>query len=184
MKNRTDETKKDVIEKLIATEEEESLARFRASEFEMKIRTKVRGISKHRERLSLRQTVPAAVWIGLASAILVGAVVFLIIPKKTPGPDMAQMIAAVLRQTPRIQAIEGNAIAEAAPQNEVASPLEQRILSTLLGGIKNPESNRSLNWNPPPWSAKPKSRFLSLEETYKILVIDKAVEHLLVLMTS
>ena len=72
MKNRTDETKKDVIEKLIATEEEESLARFRASEFEMKIRTKVRRLSGREGRPSPRRAVPTTAWVSLAAAPKIG----------------------------------------------------------------------------------------------------------------
>ncbi len=184
MMDHTDETNKDVIEKLIAMEEEESLARFRASDFETKVRTKVRQLSGREGRHSLRRAVPTAAWVSLAAVMLAGAVILVILPKKTSGPDMAQMIADVLRQTPRIQTMKENARIETAPENKVASPMEQGFRSVLLAGIQSPGSDRSLNPNSPPASAKPKSRFLSLEETYKILVIDKAVERFLALIPS
>ena len=184
MRNRTDEIKTQVIEKLIAMEEEESLAKFRASDFEAKARKRIGGISGRKGRSSLWRTVPAAAWVSLAAVMLAGTVILLILPKKAPGPDMAQMIADILVQSPPIRVPADHAPAETAPQNEVASPMGRKILSVLLGGSQNSESDRSLNRSSPPTSAQPKSRSLSLEETYKILIIDKAVERFLALISS
>jgi hypothetical protein len=184
MRNRTDETKTDVIEKLIAMEEEDSLVKFRASDFGTKIRRSVRDSVEGKERFSRWREAPAAAWVSLASVILISAVVVLIIPQKTPGPNMAQMIADVLGQSPPIRALADDAPAETAPQNEVASPMERRILSALLAWIQGPESDRLSGQSTRPASIKPKSGPLSLEETYKILNIDKAVERFLTLMTS
>jgi hypothetical protein len=184
MMNRTDQSNQHVLEQLIAAEEKESLAAFRASDFEAKVRKKVQDVSGRKGHPSPRRAAPAAAWVRAAAVMLAGAVILLTLAKKEPGPTMTQMITDILSQTQPNRILADHAPAETAPQSEAASPMERRILAALRAGAQGPEAERLSGRSARPASIKPGSGSLSLEETYKILIIDKAVERFLSLISS
>jgi hypothetical protein len=184
MVKQEDRDNHDIIERLIAREEEEALAKFRASDFRRRIEKKIQAASKQAIHHPPFHSILRPVWLLPVLAILSGSVLFVLIIHRTPQPDIAAAIEDVLRRTPGVQAIENKPVGKADTGNMSASPMEKTMAAVFYQVIKNTALNQAQIKNSEPPATVLEARPLSLEEIYKILFVDKSIERVLALISS
>ncbi len=182
MKNVKPEGMGSTLEALIRAEEEASLARFRAGDFEAEVRKRVEAAdgSKTESRpRGLRR--PAWALAGAAAGVLIVAAGLLLL-RSPDGPSaMVRSIEQSLTGAPGIEALAadrsvGRDASESAPGESDAVHLAAALASGRTGGTGSTESRRT--------APRPDARPLSLEEIYKIVMVDKSIERALSLITS
>jgi len=180
MKDRGPEIKDDNLERLIDAEVDSALAKFRSGRFEADVRkriddTAVPAAAGKRSRSRFR-----AAWIGAAAGLAAASAAILILFPRTPGPAMVQAIGIFLRQTPGIAALESRDLAgREARESTIPSPMNVRIQEALAAGHRQSEETPLSPTEPSDSQEGRKVRLMTIEEIYKILIIDKSIERVL-----
>lgn len=183
MKHRSHESKNESFESLIDAEVDSALAKFRSGRFEANVRESIREMAGRKSVDSLPHGLPRPARIAVAAGLLAGVVTIMILFQRTPRPDMAQAIENALQRTPGILALERHPSERLLAQEEIPSFLNNEIQSALrLGRRKPAPARQSVEGAAIPGKIQ-NLRPLTLEETYKILVIDKSVERVLALIS-
>ncbi len=182
MSDRGRDSKQESIERLIDAEIHAALAEFRSGHFEADVRKKIRGMGTIKKGIHFAGGFRRPVWIAAGLVLLAGAIMLTLLFHRTPRPAMARAVEAVLQQAPGIAALEYRLSQRNQEAKEIiASPMNSQIQTVLW--------QRGLNSGAAPDDSlsRPKAgrgtRPMTLEEMYKILVIDKTVERVLALVS-
>jgi hypothetical protein len=179
MKNDENQEPGDVIQKLVAAEEEEAFRRFRDRDFSARVIALVRAEEKGRRPSSFWQKIPVAAWTGAALLVLGAAIALIIGVPRGPRITTMQTIEDFLRQTPGVQGLLNQpAVAELNP-DEIPSGFEKSILKTLAATGEERAGERSVGSETTPALERSKVPRLDLEKTYEILIQEKAIERVL-----
>jgi hypothetical protein len=168
-----------IISETVAAEESAALARFRASDFEGSVRRRLARSGAVEARRPLFPSITPAGWGaiagGLAACALIAA---LLLPPPAELADIGDQIARCLETNPGVLS-QGW---EAGPSTGTDPAVEPSRLSSILTGLMG---DRSPDPGAPAAPAPRRSfgRPLSLEEMFKILVIDRSVERALALVS-
>jgi hypothetical protein len=180
MGERDDRETHELIREIIGAEEKDALARFRGSGFEAKVRAKLAAApAAGRGRARIFGLSPAA-WGGLAGGAAACALIAaLLLPRPATGGDIGARIALVLARNPGVFHQDAGTAGGAEPAGMPSS------LSVILTGIV---AGRESDAGPAVKEAaatvrRKAERPLSLEEMFKILVIDRSVERALALIS-
>jgi hypothetical protein len=181
MRNPPPEIEKDKIRRLIAAETDPALAKFRKIDFEANVRKRIGEIPARKSGISFGRILPIPVWVAIAAVLLVAGIVVVSVFQKTPRPNMAQTIEAVLGKTDGFLARRYDVIERSQPDGDVGLAAGDNFLAAAL---RNASSAQNHAPQSPAPAKTPRVRPLRLEEIYKILFIDKAIEHVLTLISS
>jgi hypothetical protein len=182
MENHKPDTTGKFIEDLIAAEEKEALARFRAGDFRSQIENRLKSAADHKRQPFHPRLVIQPVWAGVAVLIILGTAILPRILHQRPRPDFAPTMENVLRLMPGFLAIEDSvplpsemrASATSSWEKTIAAALSRPAAEAAKSQIRSPESNSG---------QIRRGRPLSLEEIYKILFMEKSVERVLSLIS-
>jgi len=183
MKDSPSEIHDESLERLIDAEVDSALAKFRSGNFERDVRRKIREIPQRKHVLARLRALPGAVRMAIAAILFAGGLILLIHPQKTPGTDVAIVIENVLRQTLGSQAQERGEPEPLQALEEVSSPMNGQIMTALMRVRQNSASTLLPGRGQAPASQGQRLRPMTLEETYRILFIDKSIERALALIS-
>lgn len=184
MKDRDEDLKHDSIDHLIQTEVDGALDRFRPGDFEAKVRRNIRGITAEKSLRAFAHGFPHPFWIAAALGLLSGVMAILIVFHKTPRAAMAQAIESILQQTPGILALENRDLeGSRAEEPMISSPMNIRIQKALIGGHQESGETPLPREESMPSGEGRRTRPMTIEETYKILIIDKSIARVFALIS-
>ncbi len=184
MNDHIQERNHDSIERLIDAEIDDSLNKFRSGDFEAHVRRSLRGMTAQKSGRKFATVIFRPLWIAAALVLLAGAMAILILYSKTPKAAMAQAIESVLQQTPGILARENRDLeGSRAAEPTILDPLNRRIRQMLTIGRRDSESPPLPGEGTTSPGIERKMRPMTIEETYKILIIDKSIERALALIS-
>jgi len=182
MENRKPDTTSKFIEDLIAAEEKEALARFRAGDFRAHIENKLKSAADQKRPPFHSRLVIQPVWAGAAVLIILGTAILPRILNQRPRPDFAPAVENVLRLMPGFQAIEGFVRLPSEMRASPASSWEKTIADALSRASPGVSPNQGRT--PEPRTGQlPGTRPLGLEELYRLLFMEKSVERVLALIS-
>jgi hypothetical protein len=183
MKDRPSEILDESLERLIDAEVDSALAKFKSGDFEGDVRRKIREIPERKNILARLRALPGAVWMAIAAIVFAGGLTLLVHPQKTPGTDVALIIENVLRQTLGSQDQERREPEPLQAPEEISSPLNGQIMTALTRVRQNSRSSLLPGGGQAPTGKVQRLRPMTLEETYRILFIDKSIERALALIS-
>lgn len=173
----------DMISELIAAEEKDALARFRASRFEDRLRNRIKMDRAQPSRPSALRAALRPVWISAAVLVVLGSAALIFLRSRPPAPARVMSVENVLRLLPGIQAIEKQKPGglDIAPLS--GSPLDQSIAAVLSSRIRPDAGSPALDRHPAPPSFDPARKPLDLQELYDLLIMNKSIERVLTLVS-
>lgn len=174
----------DLIEKLIGAEEEDALWKFRAGDFQSRLKKQVQVKEGEKNRLSFYRQKPKLVWGAAGLLLAAGGIVFLVISGHAPREGAVKTLEDVLLEMPGIRAIERQPSVNLDRQTIAPAPIESSFATVLSEVEKEKASKESrattyLN----PYEGK-KPPHLDLQKKYEILIIEKSVERFLRLFSQ
>jgi hypothetical protein len=182
MENHKPDTTGKFLEDLIAAEEKEALARFRAGDFRSRIENRLKSAAGQKRPPFHSRRIIRPAWAGAAALIILGTAILPRILHQRPRPDFAPSVESVLRLMPGFQAIEGSAALSSEMRVSTASSWEK----TIADALSRRSAGVSLSQGRTPESRAGqirRGRPLGLEEIYKILFMEKSVERVLSLIS-
>ncbi|MDP2913994.1 MAG: hypothetical protein Q8O91_00920 [Candidatus Aminicenantes bacterium] len=184
MNDHIQEMNHDSIERLIDAEVNDSLSKFRSGDFEAHVRSSLRGMTAQKSGRKFETVIFRPFWIAAALVLLAGAMAILILFPKTPRAAMAQAIESVLQQTPGILALENrNLEGSREAESTIPDPIGSRIREALMSGRRDSDSPPLPGEGLTSPGIGRKTRPMTIEETYKILIIDKSIERVFALIS-
>lgn len=182
MENHKPDTTGKFIEDIIAAEEKEALARFRACDFLSHIEKRLQSLPAESFRSRLRRMIWRPAWVVILGVALLGGMALRLVIHRSPRPNFSATIEQALHRMPGFQAIEGSVPLPSEMRASATSSWEKRIADALSrpsaeaakSQIRSPESRAG---------QIRRGRPLSLEEIYKILFMEKSVERVLSLIS-
>jgi hypothetical protein len=183
MKDRPPEIYDESLERLIEAEVDSALAKFRSGNFERDVRQRIREIPERKRVLDRLRALPGTVWMAIAAILFACGLVLLIHPQKTPGTDLAIIIENVLSQTLGSRAQERGEPEPLQAPEEIASPMNGQIMTALMRVRQNSRSTLFPSRGQVSASKGQRLRPMTLEETYRILFLDKSIERAFALIS-
>lgn len=174
----------DLISDLIAAEEEDALARCRATHFEDRLRGKIAAGLALPSRPRAFRAALRPVWISALALAVLGSLVFVFLPHRPGVSRSAMTVESALRQLPGIQAIEKQEPGDLDMISLSDSPLDQSIARVLSTGIRPDETPPAGDRHSAVPSFDPDKKPLDLQELYDLLMMNKSVERVLTLVSS
>ncbi|GEM_PF-5146480 len=169
----------ELIERLIAAEEEEALARFRESRFEERLR----------ERVSVARTKPSAfqrprasfrfAWVCAVSLVALSCLALLIVRGRHPAERTLEAVEENFRLLPGIQALERHRADRSVPASSPHSPLENVIAEALMSLIAAARGSSPGLEGTIPVSSEIGRKSKNLQVLYDLLVTERSVERVL-----
>jgi hypothetical protein len=174
----------DLISKLIAAEEENALARFRASHFEDRLRSRiVTGLARRSRPPGFRAGL-RPVWISAVGLVVLGSLVLVFLLHRPQVPRSVITVEIALRHLPGIQALEMQPPGGLDITSLSDSPLDQSIAIFLSTWIRPERTPPVGDRRPAVPSFNPDRKPLDLQELYDWLIMNKSVERVLTLVSS
>jgi len=184
MKDHIQEKNHDSIERLIDAEVNAALDKFQMSDFKSEARRNVQGMMARQHGRKFATVIFRPLWIAAALILLAGAMTILILFPKTPKAAMAQAIVSFLQQTPGVLALENRDLeGSRTDESTIPDPLSSRIRETLMNGRRDSESPPLPGEESTSPGIERKMRPMTIEETYKILILDKSIERVFTLIS-
>lgn len=177
LKKTADET----IGKLIRAEEEDALARFRAIDFGTAVQQRIEETRRPEAEPRIASIRRRPAWAGLAAAFAIAAAGVIMLLRPAPGSELIRSIESVLRSTTLGEKRE--ALPSSSRPIPGGSPAPGAVtfgalIADRLGASSAPSPDDGAKEKPE--SVRP----LSLEEIYKIAIVDRSIERVLKLATS
>lgn len=183
MSDRVQDSKQLSIEGLIDVEVSAALAKFRSGDFDAAVRKNIGEMKIQKSGISPSRGLRRPVWIAAGLGLLAGILTLTILFQKSPRPDMAQAIKNALQRAPGILALERHPSERLLAREEIPSFLNNEIQSALRLRRRKPAQAGPSEEDAATPGKIQNLRPLTLEEIYKILVIDKSVERVLALIS-
>jgi len=181
MKNDRPGTMDGDLERLIDAEVGRALDTFRAGDFEADIRRRIRERGGREGAPARPRALQVTAWVATAAILLAGGMILLTHVRRTPRAGLGVAIETVLRRAPGSLILEWEASRFPRAAEETSRPMNGQILTALM---KAHHSSASISL-PDKAGASPgtgrRLRPMTLEETYRILFIDRSIERVLAL---
>ncbi len=168
----------DIIQKLVAAEEEEALRIFHSRAFGPRIKALVRAEEKRR-RSSLWRRIPLSAWTGAALLAIAAAIALIVFIQRPPRLSPVWTIENVLEQAPGARTLLDRTTAALNVTETRPSAFESAILKALGPSAKDSASRTLGKAEPASFPTSPKIPRLGLEKTYEILIGEKSIERVL-----
>jgi hypothetical protein len=182
MENHKSDTTDKLIDNLIAAEEKEALARFRAGDFRSRIENRLISAADQKHPPFYSRLIIRPAWAGAAVVIILGTAVLFRIVHQKPQPLFAPTVENALRLMPGFRAIEGSPPLSPEMRVATASSWEKTIGDALSRRSAGVSLNRSGTPEPRTGGISG-SRPLGLAEIYRMLFMEKSVERVLSLIS-